>query len=108
MTSCSHFLRTVVLEFTKARNAVNEPRIHALEKEHYAETPWNTESARPRCRLHILSLFYAEQFKAIIANLPLHQLLKFLCERAVQDPGEVHGTLLWSEEGRIALLDCIA
>ena len=37
MTSCSHFLRTVVLEFTKARNAVNEPRIHALEKEHYAD-----------------------------------------------------------------------
>ena len=51
---------------------------------------------------------HAEQFKAIIANLPLHQLLKFLCERAVEDPGEVHGTLLWlPEEGRLALLDCI-
>ena len=65
-------------------------------------------------RLHLLSLFYghkmhAEQFKAIIANLPLHQLRKFLCQRAVEDPTEVYGTLLWvPEESRLALLDCLS
>ena len=51
---------------------------------------------------------HAEQFRAIIANLPLHQLCKYLCEKAQEDGSEVYGTLLWvPEEGRLALLDCL-
>ena len=63
--------------------------------------------------LHLLSLYFAtkmhaEQFRAIIANLPLHQLCKYLCEKAQEDGSEVYGTLLWvPEEGRLALLDCL-
>ena len=63
--------------------------------------------------LHLLSLYFAtkmhaEQFMAIIANLPLHQLCKYLCEKAQEDGSEVYGTLLWvPEEGRLALLDCL-
>ena len=63
--------------------------------------------------LHFLSLYFAhkmhsEQFKAIISNLPLHQLCKYLCEKAQEDGSEVYGTLLWvPEEGRLALLDCL-
>ena len=51
---------------------------------------------------------HAEQFKNIIANLPLHQLCKYLCEKAQEDGSEIYGTLLWvPEEGRLALLDCL-
>ena len=51
---------------------------------------------------------HAEQFRAIIVNLPLHQLCKYLCEKAQEDGSEVYGTLLWvPEEGRLALLDCL-
>ena len=40
--------------------------------------------------LYFATKMHAEQFKAIIANLPLHQLCKYLCEKAQEDGSEVY------------------
>ena len=64
--------------------------------------------------LHFKALRFAQkmhrdQFAAILANLPLHQVLRHACEMATVNPSEVHSTLLWvSEADRISMLECIS